>query len=149
MQKISSYSDLRLAIVELEERQAEEGADLKAHFSLVYESVKPINLIKSLFADASEPGELKDDIINASVGLSAGYISKLLFEGVTNSPFKKIIGTALMFGIKSLVAKNPEVVKSIGKMFFSLVKGMLKDHDIGEDTSRDQRAENSKNKTPE
>jgi hypothetical protein len=30
-----------------------------------------------------------------------------------------------MFGIKNLVAHNPETVKSWGKVFFSLVKNVL------------------------
>lgn len=37
------------------------------------------------------------------------------------------MGTALMFGIKNVVAQNPEVVKSLGKSLFSLIKQLLGD----------------------
>ena len=118
MQKINSEAELRTAIVQLEIRQAEEGRLLKEQFQLVYESIKPINLIRSTLKDAVASRGLKEDVLNASVGLSAGYISKAVFEGVTSSPFKKIIGTALMFGIKNVVARNPETIKTIGRFVF-------------------------------
>lgn len=121
MQKINSETDLRNAILQLESLQAEEGRLLKEQFLLTYNSIKPINLIISTLKEATKSRELKDTIINASVGLTAGYLSKALFEIVTKSPLKKLLGTALMFGIKNLVARNPEAVKSFGQFIFKRV----------------------------
>lgn len=118
MQKINSESDLKYAILLLEIRQAEQGKLLKEQFHLAYESVKPLNLIKSTLKEVVGSGDLKDDVINTSVGITAGYISKAVFEGVTSGPLKKILGTVLMFGIKTAVAKNPIAVKSIGQFIF-------------------------------
>jgi len=121
MQKISSVSDLRSAILQLEIRQSEEGILLKEQFHLTYESIKPLNLIKSTFKEVVTSGNLKDDIINTSVGLTAGYISKAVFQGVTRGPLNKLLGTALMFGIKTLVTKNPRAVKSFGQFIFKRI----------------------------
>jgi hypothetical protein len=121
MKKITSETDLRAAILELEIKQAEQGKLLKEQFHLAYESVKPLNLIKSTFKEAVASGDLKDNVINASVGMTAGYISKAVFEGVTRGPLRKILGTALMFGIKTVVAKNPGTVKSIGQFLFNKI----------------------------
>jgi len=118
MQNIHSITDLREAILKLEIKQAEEGILLKEQFHFAYESIKPLNLIRSTFREAVSSTDIKDEVINASVGLTAGYISKAVFEVVTRGPLKKILGTALMFGIKTIIEKNPVAVKSVGKFFF-------------------------------
>jgi hypothetical protein len=121
MQNIHSIIDLREAILKLEIKQAEEGILLKEQFHLAYESIKPLNLIKSTFREAVGSKDLKDEVINASVGATAGYISKAVFEVATSGPLRKILGTALMFGIKTIVARHPEAVKSIGQILFSKI----------------------------
>lgn len=121
MQKINSAAALRGAIAQLEIAHAEEGKMLKQQFHLAYESIKPMNLIKSTFKEAVESPELKDNIINTSVGLATGYLSKLLFVNVSHSPVRKLLGIALQFGITQVVAKNPEAVKSVGKKLMKII----------------------------
>jgi hypothetical protein len=125
MQTIFTEADLRAAIVQLEFKQAEEKIVLKEQALVAYESIKPINLIRNTLMEAAESQDLHDNFINSSVGLGAGYLSKLLFQGVTNSPIKKFLGTALMFGIKNVVAHNPGTVKSLGKVIFDGIRGVL------------------------
>lgn len=127
MQTINSASDLRDAILLLEVKQAEEEKMLREQFQLTYESIKPINLIKNTLKEVVHSGDLKDNILSTSVGLTAGYLSKVLFEIVTPSPLRKLLGTALMFGITNLVAKHPEAVKSVGKGFFRIIRNKLSD----------------------
>ena len=122
MQKINSAISLRDAILQLESKQTEERKLLKKQFHLVYESIKPVNLIKSAFKKVAESRDLKDNILNTSVGLTVGYISKILFQGTSNSPVKKLLGSVLMFGITNLVSKNPEPVKSLGKKILEIIK---------------------------
>jgi hypothetical protein len=121
MQKINSAAALRDAIAQLEITHAEEGKMLKQQFHLAYESIKPLNLIKSTFKEAVESPDLKDNIINTSVGLATGYLSKLLFVNVSHNPVRKLLGVALQFGITQMVAKNPEAVKSIGKKLMKII----------------------------
>lgn len=120
MKKINSESELRAAILQLEGMQEEEGKLLRVQFQLAYESIKPINLIKSTISEAIESKDIKDDIVNTAIGLTTGFLSKVLFEGKKSSPLKKLLGTALMFGITRLVAKNPETLKSIGNRLFKI-----------------------------
>jgi len=121
MQKIDSSIALRAAIISLEVQQADEGKILKQEFHLAYESMKPLNLIKSTFKEAMASEEVKDTVVNTSVGLAAGYLSKVLFEGVTHGPLRKLLGTVLMFGITNTVAKHPEAVRSLGKNIFKML----------------------------
>ena len=115
MEKINSEASLKAAILQLEIMQTEEGKMLKEQFHQAYESIKPINLIKSTFHQLAASEDIKDNIINTSVGLAAGYLAEKLVEGMTSGPFKKLLGAAVMFGVTNVVAKNPETVKSLGK----------------------------------
>jgi hypothetical protein len=129
MEKIITENDLRVAILQLESRQTEEGKLMKEQFLVAVESIKPINLIKNTLREAVGSEDLQDNVLNSSLGFSAGYISKILFQGATSSPLKKIIGTALMFGIKNLIAQNPEIVKSGGRAIFNFVRNILSEKD--------------------
>lgn len=140
MQTIITETDLRVAILQLESRQAEEAILLKTQFLVAVESIKPINLIKSSLMEAAESEDIKDNLINSSIGLSAGYISKILFQSVSNNPLRKILGTALMFGIKNVVAHNPEIVKSLGAGFFNIVRKLL--------VNKEDKSEQSETKEP-
>lgn len=132
MQRINSEATLRDAIVQLELRRAVEEKMLREQFHLACESMKPINLLKSTFIEAVASPELKDNIVNTSVGLAAGYLSKLLFVNVSHNPIRKLLGIALQFGITKLVATNPEAVKSMGKGVMNIIKSKLSSKIINE-----------------
>jgi hypothetical protein len=122
MQNIVTESDLRNAILALERKQAKEKAMLKQQFLVAYESVKPINLIKSTLMEAAQSPDMKNNLVNSTIGISAGYLTKALFQGFSGGPVRKIIGTAIMFGIKNLVAHNPEAVRSGGRVLFGFLR---------------------------
>lgn len=128
MEKINSQTNLRKAILELEQQRTGDGKVLKEHFYLAYESIKPINLIKSTFKQAAESPDIQNNIINRSVGLTAGYLSKKLFEGASHHPLKKLVGTALLFGITNAVANNPEAVKALGKGLLNMMRSKSRKH---------------------
>jgi len=137
MQTIITESDLRVAILQLERKQTEEAKIMKAQFLVAVESIKPINLIKSAFIEATESEDLQDNVINSSIGLSVGYLSKVLFQAGSGSPIRKMIGTALMFGIKKIVAQNPDTVKTLGRVIFSLVRNLLSEKDKKAQTDKE------------
>jgi hypothetical protein len=124
MEKITSEAGLKAAILQLEIKQASERKVLKEQYLLAYESIKPINLVKSTFKEVTASPELKDEILNASIGLATGYLSKVLFQGTSHSPVRKLFGTVLMFGITNAVTNHPEVVKSVGKGVINFIVGV-------------------------
>ena len=136
MKDIDSDIRLRDAILELKSTQSREAALLKQQFQFVFEGIKPVNLVKSVFNEIRDSRELRNNLINTSVGLFAGYLSKSLFVRASKNPVKKLVGTALMFGITNLVAKNPETIKSMGRGVLSLLRNHA-DH-------KSNRMENSK-----
>lgn len=122
MQAINSSIELKTVILQLESQRAEDERAMKADFLLAYESVKPINLIKSTFREVVESEEISNNIISAAAGLTAGYITKALFVGVSHSPLKRLFGTLLMYGVTNLVAKHPETVRSVGGEILNLIR---------------------------
>lgn len=125
MQEIHSSADLKAAILLLESRQLEEKIQLKEQFHDTYESIKPINLIKTTFREAAASHELKENMLSLSVSLTAGYLSQALFVRVSNNPLKKLLGTALLFGITNVVAKNPQAIQELGSAIFQLIAHKL------------------------
>lgn len=122
IENINSEAELRAAILRLESTQAIEKKILKEQFNLAYESVKPINLIKSTFKEVAASTEIKDNLLNAGIGIGVGYVTKVVFQGASHSPLRKLFGTVLEFGIANTVAKNPEVVKSVAKGIFKIIR---------------------------
>ena len=122
MKEIHSETDLRRAILQLENEQADEGKMLKEQFYFTLDSLKPVNLIKNTFKEVVASRDLKENILNASIGLTAGFLSRLFIRSVMKSPVNRLIGNAVMIGITNVVARNPETVKSLGKGFFKMIR---------------------------
>jgi hypothetical protein len=122
MQKITTDTSLREAIILLELKRADEEKLLREQLHITYESMKPINIIKNTYREVAVSENLKDELVNTSVGLVIGYLSKTLFESVSHSPVRKLIGTAILFGITGAVRKNPEAVKSMAKGLFNVIR---------------------------
>ena len=123
MNKITSVTELRAAILLLEIQQADQGKLLKEQFKVTYESMKPANLIKNTIRDLTSDPSLKGDLFNTTLGLAAGYLSKKVVVGSTHNPLKQIFGTLLQMGISSLVSKNGDSLRT-GVM--SLINNILR-----------------------
>lgn len=123
MQKIDSTSSLIETIHELEIRRVEEGKMLKEQANQAYENIKPISLIKSTFKEALAAQDLRTDIINLSLGLIAGYVSKQVFSRLEDSPLKKLLGTSLQFGITLFIVNNPGTIQAIGDGIAKFISG--------------------------
>jgi hypothetical protein len=129
MPSIQSENDLRAAILELEIQQNEEGKVLKEQFYEAYESIKPLNLIKNTLKDLMGSPELKDQLLFNSVGMAAGYLTRVIIVGKSDNPVRRLLGMALMFGVSDLAAKNPEAIKSAGAGIWNFIQNTLKPED--------------------
>lgn len=120
MEPIKTQHELRAAILQLEYQQAKEGRELKEQFQLAYNSVRPANIILNTLKDLGDSSFVKDGFLNTTVGLGTGYLSKMVFQGVVNSPIKKLLGSVLMYGITNFVSRNPDGIKLMGKKLFKM-----------------------------
>lgn len=112
MRKITSTTELKEAIFLLEMKKANEGRLLKEQFMITYESIKPVNLIKNSISELIRSPELKDNLLNTTLGIAAGYLTKKVAVGSTHNPLKQLLGAFLQMGVTNLVAKNTDGIKS-------------------------------------
>jgi hypothetical protein len=133
MENIKSLADLEDAIKLLKFKKTEDEQLLKELFYMTYENAKPINMIKNIFKEPIAAQNIKDSLLTTSVGLGAGYLSKLIFQGIVRVPFKNFIGSALMLSVENLIAKNPSVVSTLSSLFLNAISRKSKknvDEDI-------------------
>lgn len=112
MDTITNSKELNVAIVLLEHKQAQEEILLKEQFEITYESLKPIHLIRNTFKELVTTPDFKENLLNTSISLAAGYFSKKLAVGSTKNPFKQILGNFLQIGITSVVSKNADDIRT-------------------------------------
>lgn len=122
MKKITSSAELKAAILELEFEQEQLGVELHDQFNLAYESLKPINLIKSVIKQATGSDDDSGNLLTNSLGFGAGYLSKVLIQSTLRKPLNRMIGTAVMFGMQTLISKNPDTLRAIGSGIINIFR---------------------------
>lgn len=123
MEKTNATATLSNTILLLENKQAIEWEILKERASIVQESIKPMNLIKNAFKDATALPDGNNSIIDTGIGITAGYIAKQVLWGVSRGPMLNIFGTILQMGVTNFVTKHPNIIKSVG---FGIFKRIFK-----------------------
>lgn len=113
MNQKDKITDLQEKILFLELKQADEKMQLKDQFNLSYESLKPSNLIKNSLDEFIETTNFKEGIVDTTLSLAAGYLSKKIVFGSTHNPIKLIIGNLVQAGITSLVSRNTDEIKAV------------------------------------
>jgi hypothetical protein len=120
MQNITSSTALKDAIQLLEVDQGIKGQLLKEQLQITYESLKPVNLIRHTLKEISSSPYLIDNISGTAMGLLSGFLSKKMFVGSSGNLIRRVIGSALQFGVTNIVAQNSEVIKSVGQAMLQL-----------------------------
>ena len=120
--EITDTTSLNKAIALLEQKRRDQEQDISAHFKHTYQSLQPINLLKNAFQGITSSPSTKGNLIKAALGLGAGLLSKKLFFGGSSSVFKKLLGTAVEFGVAKAVTNKSGNVMAKG---LNLVRNML------------------------
>lgn len=108
MNTIHNDSDLKKAIQQLESKKKLEEVLLKDHFHDTIESFKPANILKNTVSEVAASPTFKHNLLNVALGLGAGYLSKKIVVGRNSGILVRTLGTALQFGVTSLLAKNKQ-----------------------------------------
>jgi len=118
MENITTTEELKNAIELLEFEQLYKGQIVKEQLLIVHEALKPFNLIKSTISEATSSPYLIDNILGAAVGLASGYVSRKIVIGRSANVLRKLIGSALQFGVTNVVARHADSIKTFGQTFF-------------------------------
>jgi hypothetical protein len=118
MAKQNAVDSLRESVRLLEIRQAEEGKILKEQLLITFESLKPVNLIKSTIKDIAGSVEIRSGLLEAIVSILSGYFTQKMIVRPGSNVFMRILGTVLQFEVAGFVAKNIESIRNfINKQF--------------------------------
>lgn len=107
----------------LQKKQAQQLKLLSEQFNITYESLRPINIIKSTFSEVATSPGIKNNILDNVIGLTTGYVSRKILTGATRNPLKKMLGAALQFAVTNIVSKNTDSIKLTGN---TLLKHIFK-----------------------
>jgi hypothetical protein len=128
MDKITSVTELRQAIVGLESQRKLQGEALNQQFNSALEILRPENLLNRAVQSMLPSGDLAGEIIGTSVGLLSGLITGKLVTGSGKNIFRRLFGTIAQVVVTTLVAKNSEWIKSWGSYIIHYFFGK-KEHD--------------------
>jgi len=106
METINNTYDLDTAIKKLESKRTLIEEDLQDQFHSVIEGLKPTNILKNTLNEVQQSTALKHNLLKVALGLGAGYFSRKLVVGKSAGLVKKVLGTALQFGITQFIAKK-------------------------------------------
>ena len=115
MKSITTYKDLKQEIALLEAKQAENAAALKEQFRITYDSLRPANLIISTMKELTASPDFKSNLLNTTLGIGAGFLTKKVIIGTTLNPIKQLIGFVLQTATTGIVAKNGDGIKLMAK----------------------------------
>ncbi len=115
MKSITTYKDLKQEIALLEAKQAENAAALKEQFRITYDSLRPANLIISTMKELTASPDFKSNLLNTTLGIGAGFLTKKVLIGTTLNPIKQLIGFVLQTATTGIVAKNGDGIKLMAK----------------------------------
>jgi hypothetical protein len=116
---INETDALSDAILVLQDRRNKELLVLREQFQITYESLRPINLIKSTFKDITTSAGIKNNIVGNVIGIGTGFLSKKILVGSSNNPLKKIFGTLVQFATANVVSNHSDGIRKIGEKLFN------------------------------
>jgi hypothetical protein len=127
MLKKNATDALNDVISLLEIKRSDEFILLKEQFHITYESLKPINLIKSTFHEVAESSELKSNVVNNVIGFATGYFTKKVLVGASRNPVKNLFGTLFQFAVTNVISKNSDGIKSLAQNMLHCILKYRKD----------------------
>ena len=113
-QKISRARELKKSIEILKQKQYEEEKLLHTQLIVVYESIKPYNVLISAIKSLGTYPELKDGLIESASGLVTGYLSRKLLVRSSKNPLIRLVGLFVQYGVTNLVNNNSVAIKRTG-----------------------------------
>lgn len=114
MQKVTSTSELKEVIAKLEYKQKEQWVDLKDNLNVAFDSLKPINLLKTTYREFLSTPRMAENIVGSTIGLTTGFITKKLIVRKSGNVLLGLAGGLAQMLISNFVARHSDTVKTIG-----------------------------------
>lgn len=121
MQKITSTSELQDAISVLEYKQKEQWDEFKGNLNSAFDSLKPVNIIKSTYKDFVSTPNLVQGIMASAIGMGTGFLTKKFIVRRSGNILRNLLGGVAQRVISTVVSRNSGVIKNIGAGLLSRV----------------------------
>lgn len=118
MENTSRTTALKQAILELEKKQDLQEQDLKEHFKLTLESLKPANIVKSALHDISSSSEIRQSFISAILGAISFFITRKVAKHTsTSSSSNSLLKSLLKRGVMGFI-QNSDLIQNMRHHLF-------------------------------
>ena len=115
MKRKNETDTLNEEIIKSQNKHANELALLKDQLHTSYESLKPVNLIKSTFKEFTSSADTKNDLFGSALSLGIGFVAKKVFVNSSHNRFRRVVGTLLQVAITNVVSKQSDHIKVLGE----------------------------------
>ena len=110
LMKRKASEELKSAIALLELKRVGEGIAIKQQFSIVADSLKPVNLLKRSIHEITGSIDLKDQLIHTVAGLLAGYLTRKVVVRSSTNPFIRLAAVALQYGVTKYISNSSNTI---------------------------------------
>ncbi|WP_430409344.1 hypothetical protein [Kordia sp.] len=104
--EISNINELEQSILKLKAQKENDFVALKSQMSHSYQELRPSRVVKRIFTDLKEEPKIKDNVLESVISLAAGYVSKRILIGKSNSFFKSVLGYLVQIGATKLISNT-------------------------------------------
>jgi len=126
MEKITSVAGLKNAIQILEEEQVVKEQRMIEQFFITYESFKPAKLLGSTLKDMMASPYLVENIIDTTISIATGYLSRKIIVGASSNIVRRILGSIMQAGVSNLVARHPDTIRTVGQALLQVFRKRAK-----------------------
>jgi len=112
-------------ILLLEIKRESELAGLKEELVSTFQSLKPINLIKSTIDEVTQSPEIRGGIGKAAFGMVAGFVLKKIVFGSPEGMLKKSAGAIFQTLATNITTRNSDKIVEKSSNFFQIAKAFL------------------------
>lgn len=89
----------------VEARKEMEWLEIKASIQQITEDLKPSNLVANTLEELAKP-EIKQHLVSSALSLLAGYLSRKIIVGKSQSPLRKTLGFLVQAWVSKSLAKK-------------------------------------------
>jgi hypothetical protein len=105
METVFNIDKLDQMILQLKAEQKTAWEDIKMEIDEIKEDLNPINLIQNTFHEINEIVGFKSNLLQTILSIGAGYLSRKMIIGKSDSKIKTFLGSLLQLFVTKLVAK--------------------------------------------
>ncbi|WP_130733571.1 hypothetical protein [Flavobacterium sp. J27] len=85
---------------------------LRAQYHTTIDSMKPVNIIKETIHDFKASKEIKNSLLETTLGIAGGFITRKMMVGKSASLFKKLSATVAQYFVSNFIKNKAEEMTS-------------------------------------